>query len=301
MEASEKIKGKLVQFIGRLITRCIEEARSVPYILDQQEAVDILLSNPALFERLVSDEQVQRTEYSKEKLTATLDAVSELGQFDGLNGFDMTFDTPFESDEELKPILDRINQLTRTFTVYIGNAATIFEKECAEFHDKFQQSMRDAGSSFQPIQLTTDDMAALEQCAASYAASGQFLQAVLFGRLLNLDVVAGRLVDLPDRYSLNENIILKISGEPALAGELVRFILRACYISQGGWEDLFAVLVTLTRRTPETISRSLLIEAIGRDIIFACNFLCASFADLKSQPPEIRTAAIESRLDSYGR
>jgi hypothetical protein len=299
MEASEEIKSKLVLVLGRLITRCIEEARNVPYILDQEEVVDILVRNPALFERLVRDEQAQCTEYSKEKLTATLDAVNELGHFEGLDSFDMTFSSPCESEAELKPILDQINQLTRTFMVYIGNAATIFEKECARFYEKFQQSVQDTGAGFKPVQLTTADMPSLEHIAVSYAASGQYLQAVLFGRLLNLEIVSGRLVQLPERYSFDESIILQIAREESRTSSLVRFVLRACYISQGGWEDLFSVLVRTARRTPEVLNRALLIEAIGQDAIFACNFLCASFADLKSQPAEIRAAAIETRLDSY--
>jgi hypothetical protein len=301
MQASGEIKSKLALVIGQLISRCIEEARKVPYILDQQEAVDILVGNPALFAKLVCDEEADRIEFSREKLTASLDAVKELGQFEALDGMDMSFSCPMESTADLAPIVETINQLTRTFIVYVGNTVTIVEKERELFAEKLRQWLQKSGLSLRTVQLYASDMGELEQSANAYLLSGQFLQAFLFGHLLSSSVIAGDVVRLPSSssYSLNENLIRTGLLEAGLFPNVVRFILRACYISQGQWEDLFEVLVRFSEEEAQVCTRSQLVDMIEQDAIFCCNLLGRSFPDLRRLQQAERRSAIERTLQGY--
>ncbi|MBM3790516.1 MAG: hypothetical protein FJW35_09230, partial [Acidobacteria bacterium] len=145
MQVSQEIKDKLSVVLGNLIVRCIEDARTVPYVLDQDEAVDILVRTPHLFMKLVREEHSGRAELAREKLTARLDAISELGQFEALDAYDMSFYGPMESDADLSPVMNRIIHLTRTFVVYVSNTVTVFEKEFDSFVHKLRQSLQLAG------------------------------------------------------------------------------------------------------------------------------------------------------------
>jgi hypothetical protein len=91
MRTSPEIRKKLAQLIGNLIRRCIHEARMIPYILSQEEVIKMLVDDPALFERLVREEQTDQTAYSKKDLTAKIDAVSELAKLDSLETFEEAF------------------------------------------------------------------------------------------------------------------------------------------------------------------------------------------------------------------
>jgi hypothetical protein len=144
-------------------------------------------------------------------------------------------------------------------------------------------------------------MAELEQVANAYLLSGQFLQAFLFGHLLSSSVIAGDVVRLPSssNYSLNENLIRTASEEAGLFPNAMRFILRACYISQGQWEDLFAILVRLSEEEPQVCNRSQLLDMIEQDAIFCCNLLGRSFSDLKHLQRAERRSAIEKTLHGY--
>ena len=76
-----------------------------------------------------------------------------------------------------------MNQLTRTFAVYAGNAATLFDKAFEDFMDKFRQSLQKAGMTIRTIDFTADDSALLENRAMSYISQGEFLQAFTYERL----------------------------------------------------------------------------------------------------------------------
>ena len=101
------------------------------------------MDDPARFEKLVQAEQADKSEYSKSDLTVKLDAAAELGKLDAVEAFERSFWNGPEID--LEPILDLVNQLTRTFAVYAGNAATLFDKAFEDFMDKFRQSLQKAG------------------------------------------------------------------------------------------------------------------------------------------------------------
>ncbi len=297
MQASQEIRDKLVLVITGLICRCIEEARKAPYILDQEEVVRILVENPRLFEKLVRDEQLESTEYSREMLTARLDTIRELGQFDALDTWDLSFSGRIESDADMSPIVKQVNQLSRTFAVYENNMIAIFEREFELFLEKLHQSVQRAGMTIQSMELTTRDLDGLTSKAESYLVQGQFLQAFSFDRLLNSEVITkdGIIVPLPG-YSFNLNLMRSALKKAGLVPSLVKFILRVSYISHGAWSELFDVLVGLVDKEPGKLSRTVLIDLIEQDVIFACNLLCEPLANVRQWTPAERRAAIERKL-----
>jgi len=301
MQVSQEIKDKLSVVLGNLIVRCIEDARTVPYVLDQDEAVDILVRTPHLFMKLVREEHSGRAELAREKLTARLDAISELGQFEALDAYDMSFYGPMESDADLSPVMNRIIHLTRTFVVYVSNTVTVFEKEFDSFVHKLRQSLQLAGMTPKAVEFAPSDMAGLEMRAEDYVTSGRFLQAFLFGRLLGSEAITRQVIDLPfSNYSFNENLIRIAARDPARLRDLVRFVLRACYVSQGSWEDLFAVLARLARQEPDLCDPDMLVETIERDAVFSCNFLREPFTALKQRSPEDRRTALREAMERSG-
>ncbi len=298
MQASEKVRQKLAQVIGNLIRRCIDEARQIPYILDQEQIVDILVANPSFFAKLVQEEHHDRTAYSSSRLTAKIDAFTELGQFEALDAFDVSFSSAFATDADLEPVLDQVNRLTRTFVVYFGNMITIFEKEFQLLMERFRKSLKQGGLHLDSVELTPPDMMELEKEAGLYLAAGQFLQAFSFDRLLNSEVISNRLIMLPSSgYSFKGNLIRGAIGNRDLYPALVKFILQACYISQGAWQDNFIKLIHIVDAEKETGPRTMLVDQIERDGIFCCNLLRESFANLKTWSSAQRRAAIEDRLN----
>lgn len=300
MEASRGVRKKLVLVIGSLIGRCIEEARKVPYVLDQDQVVDILVENPAIFAELVHEEHRDRTEIATGRLTAKIDALTELGQFEALDAFDVSFSGGMQSDADLAPVLETINRLTRTFVVYIGNMVTIFEKEFRLLMERFRKSLRQAGVEMSQTELKPADLADLEKRAAGFLAGGQFLQALSFDRLLNSQVISNELVRLPGSgYSFNRNLLKSSLMDAALFPAVVKFVIRASYVSQGAWQDNIIILVNLVGQESEAERRSALIDRIEQDGVFCCNLLRESFANLKKWPPVRRREAIEAKLGRW--
>ncbi len=300
MQSSREVRQKLVTVIGNLICRCIEDARKIPYIFGQEQAVEILVENPAFFAELVRDEQRDRTGFANHRLTANIDAVAELGQLDALDAFDLTFSGRIATDADLDPVLDLINQLTRTFTVYTGNTVSIFEKEFRRFMEKLRRSLLQSDMVLEATDLTDYDMAGLEKAGEGYLYAGQFLQAFLFDRLLHAEVITRELVKLPPSTQiLSRRFLGSALGHEGLRPSLVTFILRVCYISQGTWQDLFDALVLLADEEPDLCPRSMLVEKIEQDGVFCCNLLCESFANLAKWPSAERRAAIEAKLEDW--
>lgn len=299
MQASQMVRQKLALVIGNLMRRCIEEARQIPYVLDQDQIVGLLVDDPAFFAKLVQEEHHDRTEFSSERLTAKLDALTELGQFEAIDRFDISFSRPVASDADLEPVLDLVNRLTRTFVVYIGNMVTIFEKEFQLLMERFRQSLQQGEIHPDAVELTPSDMAELEKEAAVYLDAGQFLQALSFDRLLRSEVITKELVILPSAdYSFNKNLLKHGQKDADRFASLVKFILRACYISQGAWQDNFVTLVDLLYADEDVGRRSQLIDTIEQDGVFCCNLLRESFANLKKWSPDQRRAAIEKKLET---
>ena len=300
MDTLTELKERLVLLIGGLLIRCINEARTIPYILDREEVVDILIKNPLLFEKLVLQEQTSAAEFSRDQLTAQMDAFRELGQFESLDALNASLSPAGGGapPPPLDPVLNQVTELSRTFVVYTSNALTIFEKEFELFMDRFRDSLQAAGIRMAVLELASKDMESLEDKAGSYLDQGQFLQAFLFDRLLTSPVITKQLVALPKSdYSFSRNLIRRGLKNEVLRQPLVKFILRASYISQGGWHDLFSSLLTGVCEEPGQDGLSLLTMLIAQDAVFSCNFLCRTFQELAQCDQRERSAAIEERLN----
>jgi hypothetical protein len=297
MQTSPEIRHRLVIVIGNLICRCVEEARNIPYVLGQDQVLDILLGNAEAFAELVGDENRDHREFASNRITAKMDAAAELGQFRTLDAFDLSFGDRLENEAELEPLMNAIHGLTRTFMVYTGNALTIFEKEFQLFVDKFSRSLSQAGTSPRTAELTATDMAEFEKRAEEYLVAGQFLQAFLFGRLLHAQIITKELVRFPvSGRAFNRRLIEAGLADANLGAPLAAFILRGCYISQGEWQDLFDTLAEVADQEPGERGRTMLAGHIERDCVFCCNFIGESFSSLRQRTPDDRRRIIEDKL-----
>jgi hypothetical protein len=297
MNASAEIRKKLATLIGHLISRCIREARMIPAVLHREEVINMLVDDPGLFAKLVHEEHDDNTELSKQDLTVRLDAVAELAKLDSLEVFDKSFwDGP---EVELPPILDRTNQLTRTFAVYLGNAATLFDREFEAFMNKFRQSLQQAGMSIRTVDFTLEDMSSFEDISAAYFDAGEALQAFTFEKLLSSQIMMKQVVSLPRDYSLRENLIRRALKNPKLLPSIFRFVIRISYISQGSWEDMFPVLLRIIREESVEGSSAKLVAAVEQDIVFSCNLLCKSYEEIRQLTSDQRKRAIASSLENY--
>jgi hypothetical protein len=295
METSVEIRKKLATLIGNLICRCISDARMIPYVLNREEVIEMLVDDPARFEKLVQAEHADKSEYSKSDLTIKLDAVAELGKLDAIEAFERSFwDGP---EIDLDPILDLVNQLTRTFAVYVGNASTLFDKTFEDFMDKFRRSMEKAGLTVRAIDFSTDDSTLLGSSSISYVSRGEFLQAFTYERLLTSQTMIKQVVNLPaEGFSLREDLIRHALNDPAFCAPLVKFAIRVSYISHGVWEDLFASVLKQIMDGSTLCSRAKLVELVEQDIVFACNLLCRSYAEIREWTSDQRRLAIEDSL-----
>jgi hypothetical protein len=298
MQASVEIRKKLAMLIGHLICRCIYEARMIPTVLQREDVINILVDDPALFIKLVRDEDADKSEYSKEALTVKLDAVAELGKLDSLEAFRKPFwDGP---EIDLSQLLALTNQLTRTFVVYMGNASTLFDRAFEEFMSKFRRSLERAGMTLRKVDFTLDDVATFENNTMSYLSTGEFLQAFTFDRLLTSQTMIKQVVNLPAAgFSLRENTVRHALKDPRLFSAMVKFVLRISYVSQGAWEDLFPILARLVHQESGPCGPAQLIDHIEQDVVFSCNLLRRSYAEIRQWTPVERRLVIERNLESY--
>jgi hypothetical protein len=295
MQASVEIRKKLATVIGNLICRCISDARMIPYILNRDEVISMLVDDPARFEELVQAEQAEKSEYSKSDLTVKMDAAAELGKLDAIEALEQSFWGASEID--LSPVMDLVNQLTRTFAVYAGNASTLFDKAFEEFMDKFRQSLQRAGMTIKAIDFTSDDSALLESGAMSYISRGEFLQAFTYERLLTSQTMIKQVVNLPpEGFSLREDLIRYALNDQNLCVPLVKFVVRVSYISHGVWDDLFTTLVTQVNQESSQFGAAKFIDMIEQDVVFTCNLICKSYAEIREWAPDQRRLAIEDSL-----
>ena len=297
MQVSVEVRRKLATLIGSTISQCIREARLIPYILTQEEAVNILVDDPTQFEKLLREEL--ESDVSDGEMTLKLDALIELGKIDSLDQFENS--SWLKSDAEIAPLLDLTNQLSRTFAVYLGNASTLFDKSFEDFMNRFRDSMERAGMIIRTVDFTLDDVSVLEGNAESHLKAGEFLQAFTFDRLLTSQIFIKQVVNLPAQgFMLRENLIKSGLNQPDLWMKLAKFVLRISYVSQGAWEDLFPILARLAREKQGLCSSSKLVDLIERDIVCSCNLLCRSYTELREWSPVQRRSAIESSLEKVG-
>jgi hypothetical protein len=296
-QASIEIRRKLATLIGHLISRCLNDARLIPTVLHREEVINLLVDDPDLFARLVREEHHDNAELSKEDLTVKFDAVAELAKLDRLELFAQSlWDGP---EIDLTPVMDLTAQLTRTFAVYLGNAATLFDKEFEDFMLKFRDSLQRAGMSLRKVDFSNEDMAVFEETAAAYFASGEFLHAFTFEKLLSSQIMMRQVVNLPGGYSLKDNLVRRAIKDPALCSSLVRFVLRISYISQGDWDDLVPLLITINSQESGQSGSARLIDHIEQDVVFSCNLLCRSYEEIRQLSTDQRRTAMEAGLEKY--
>jgi hypothetical protein len=298
MQASVEIRKKLALLLGSLICRCIREARLIPHVLSREEVINILLGDPVLYEKLVRDEHAENAELSKDDLTIKVDVAKELEKLDALDSFEGSFwDGP---EVDLTPILESTNQLTRTFAVYLGNAATLFDRAFDDFMNKFRDSLQRAGMTLKTVDFTVNDVAVLETNAVSFLSNGEFLQAFTFDRLLSSQIMMKQVVNLPAAgFSLREDLIRYALNDPNLVSSLIKFVLRISYISQGAWDDLFPIVVRQVHQEPGLCSPAGLVELIEQDIVFSCNLLCRSYGEIREWTTAQRRSAYENGLKKH--
>ncbi|MDI9613779.1 MAG: hypothetical protein QM330_12165 [Acidobacteriota bacterium] len=297
MDASAEIRKKLAALIGHLVTRCIREARMIPAVLHREEVISIIVDDPERFARLVREEHADQAELSRENLTVKLDAVSELAKLDRLEIFDRSFwDGP---EIDLTPILDLTHQLTRTFAVYLGNAATLFDREFEAFMVKFRRSLSEAGMTLRAVDFTPEDMAIFEETAIGYIAAGEGLQAFTYEKLLSSQIMMRQVVNLPEGYLLRERMFWRCLGDAALAPALIRFVIRISYISQGTWEDMIPALLGIIRESGNDAALRLVVDAAEKDVVFTCNLLCRSYDEIRRLDAGRRRQEIAAALEGY--
>jgi len=295
MQASREIRQKMAILVGNIIARCIQDARMIPYILNQEEVIKMLVDDPARFEALVQQEYSDRQECSKKDLTIQMDVSKEMGNFEALDAIEIPSWTGSEAD--FKPILEMTNQLARTFAVFMGNASTLFDKSLQEFMNKFRQALLQAGMDVRAIDFEKEDFSILRERAETYLLKGELLLAFTFDRLLSSQIMIREVISLAEsESSLREDLIRRALQDASLSVPLIKFVLRVSYISHDAWGDLFSALAALTRNEPDLCSPLQLIDFIERDIVFSCNLLCKSFAELSQMPPALRKSAIESAI-----
>jgi hypothetical protein len=259
----------------------------------------MVIESPQQFEHLVQEEQLAHAELSRGELTVQFDALHEIGQFKQLDLMGISFDSSVESDDEFSSAVGRINELSQSFIVYTSNALAIFEKEFEIFLAKFRRSLSGPSQTATPILLGTGDLSGLVKKAGEYLAAGEYIQAFTFDRLLFSKVIGDDLIQIPfSGPLLSLALIESASADPDRFPGVVRFILRACYVSQGGWMDLFRTLLRFVDSRPEGYHRPRLVDMIEQDVFFTCNLLRDSFSSLKSWTPARRREAIEQSLKS---
>jgi hypothetical protein len=298
MQTSAEIRKKLALLLGNLICQCIREARMIPHVLSREEVINILLGDPVLYEKLVQSEHADNAELSKDDLTIKVDVAKELEKLDSIDAFEGSFwDGP---EVDLSPIMDSTNQLARTFAVYLGNAATLFDRAFEDFMNKFRQSLQRAGMTLKTVDFTLNDVAVLETNAVSFLSTGEFLQAFTFDRLLSSQIMMKQVVNLPgEGFSLREDLIRYALNDPNLFSSLIKFVLRVSYISHGAWDDLFPIVVRQVHQEPGLCSPAGLVEIIEQDVVFSCNLLCRSYGEIREWPAAQRRSAYEDSLKKH--
>lgn len=283
MENSEAINDKLSILLCNLIYNCIHKARIIPYIMKQEEVINILVEDPALFESLVQKEQSNHIGDSKKNLAVGFDAIYELQEEGPLNWTRNTL--ILKTDKEIASFVDLINRQTTTFDIYINNAFTLLDKQLDDFVDRFHQFLQQNGMELKPVELSIETFKTFEEKAHSYLKSGEFVQAFLFERLLMEQSKIKKLIKIPElRISLRQRLVRYGITNSTLATDTLRFIIRASYLSKGNWDDLLQYLIQITQQEPGLLELSTLLEHIENDVVFCCNSLKISLSDLKKTP-----------------
>jgi len=297
MSEQDRIKEKLILVLINLISRAIEDARKVPYVMEQDNLVDILINNPDIYQQMVLEGQIEGDGMPTGKVVVKLDILSQMQEFELLDQYDMTLASMAGHQESSSPVFNQINLLSKMFMAYISNMITTFEKSYEDFLERYRRTMRDAGQPVELVEISWEDLKNVRKSAEGMLACGHFIEAFSFGRLFDPEVVASDLFHFPAADdSLAQMLLLKPPSDIDQYRRLVKFILRVCYISHNHWQDIFFTLADLAEREPERYRRPLLVEMIDQDSVFCCNLLHQTTESLLGWTPAQRQEAIEKAL-----
>lgn len=298
MSEQDRIREKLILVLINLISRAIEDARKVPYLMEQDNLVDILINNPDIYQQMVLDGQMEEEGMPTGKVVVKLDILSQMQEFELLDQYDMTLSGMAGQEESSSPVFNQINLLSKMFMAYISNMITTFEKSYEDFLERYRRTLRDAGQQVELVEISWDDLENVRKSAEGMLTSGHFIEAFSFDRLFDPDVVASDLIHFPvAEDTLARRLLLKPPPDVDQYRRLVKFILRACYISHNHWQDIFFALADLADQEPERYHRPLLIELIDEDSVFCCNLLHQTTESLLGWTAAQRQEAIEKALE----
>lgn len=297
MVDNRAIKEKLILVIINLVVRSIEEAKRVPYLVEQENLVDILINHPDIYQQMVLEGQLDGNGVPKGKTIIKLDILSELNEFEGLDRFDMSLEGMMPQTDQDSPVFNQINLLSKMFMAYLSNIITTFEKSYEQFLDRYRQSMQGMIQKADVVEISWDDLGGVRQTAESLLDAGEFIQSFSLGRLMDPEVIASDLIHFPAVDDTLARLLLANAPQDVdKFRRLAKFILRACYISHNHWQDIFQVLAELAEHNPQRYHREVLIALIEQDSVFCCNLLHETYESLLARPPEDRRRAIEQAL-----
>ncbi len=301
-DESNRIKRTLVAVIISLTRKSIEEAAVVPYVMEQDKLVDLFLQNPASYRNFLANGGLGGQSNSEGRMIVKENILAELGEFKSMDQFDLSFDRMMDQEEARIPVFNQVTMLTRMFSAYVSNVVTVFEEEYNNFLRRYRQAIQAAGQELRAIELGNDDLADLERAAKTRFVQGEFLGAFAYDRIFNPEVLKDDVLLFPQTsYSLGRRLIETAPKDAAFFTELIKFLLRASYISHNLWFDLLAHLIQLAESDPHKFRRTLLVHWIEQDSVFCCNLLQETYDALRWWTSNQRKNAIERTLTSIAR
>jgi hypothetical protein len=149
------------------------------------------------------------------------------------------------------------------------------------------------------ISLNAKDLEGIRRTAEGYLAAQRYVEAFSLGELIHPEIVKDLLFQFSEAgYSLVEELI---RGSPKIVTDysgLVRFILRASYLSHNLWCDLFSGLMKLSEQDPQLYQRDLVLDLIEQDFVFCCNLLHIPYDEFCALRDAERSDAVRIRLNA---
>jgi hypothetical protein len=302
VDDSNRIKRTLVSVLTSLTRKSIEEAGIVPYLVEQDKLVDLLIKNPDSYQSMLIDGRVDNDSDSTGKMIIKEDILAELDEFKNLDQFDLSFDQMMDEESARIPVFNQVTAMARMFAAYTSNVLTIFDEEYASFLRRYRLALQAAGQELRPVELNKDDFADLERAAKTRLVQGNFITAFAYDRLFNPEVIKPHIIHFPSTdFSLGKRLIESAPKDAAFFTELIKFLVRACYISENQWFDLLSCLIQLAEADPHKFRRTLLVHWIEQDSVFCCNLLQETYDSLRWWTSNQRKDAIEKTLSAIAR
>ena len=299
MRSSGTVKDKLVRVVLNLARRSIDEARKVPYVVEQDNVVDLFINHPDLYQRLVAEGQLEGDGVPLGKMLVKLDILAEIEEFRSLDRYLVGINGSNHLESDLESLSSQVNSLTKLFLAFHGNMVAIFEREYDHFLERVQKSLDENDGKLQPLMLDQSDFEEVRRTAETYLVEQRFIEAFSLGKLFHPEIIKNLLFRFPQpEHSLIEDLIRESTRDEPTYYSLVKFILRASYLSHNLWSDLFSALLKLVDQDPGMYRRPMVLDILEQDLVFCCNLLHSSYDQLRTLSPEQRRTAVEASLHS---